>query len=97
MSHPVFNSVAALAWVCADAVLLVRTGSQWYAVTGLLVYFGGKDMPVYEGVASLWFEEAGALAAFRAYQEDLEERNRQTPFFTSSESFFLMAREVPII
>jgi hypothetical protein len=63
----------------------------------LLVYFGGKDMPVYEGVASLWFEEAGALAAFRAYQEDLEERNRQTPFFTSSESFFLMAREVPII
>jgi EthD domain len=63
----------------------------------LLVYFGGKDMPVYEGVASLWFEEAGALGAFRAYQADLEERNRQAPFFAPSESFFLMAREVPII
>jgi hypothetical protein len=63
----------------------------------LLVYFGGKDMPVYEGVASLWFEEAGALDAFRAYQTDLEEMNRQTPFFAPSESFFLMTREVPII
>ena len=27
--------LAALAWVCADAVLLVRTGNQRYAVTGL--------------------------------------------------------------
>ena len=30
--------LAALAWVCADAVLLVRTGNQRYAVTGVLVY-----------------------------------------------------------
>jgi hypothetical protein len=33
--------LAALAWVCADAVLLVRTGNQRYAATGLLVFFGG--------------------------------------------------------
>jgi len=33
--------LAALAWVCADAVLLVRTGRRRYAVTGVLVYFGG--------------------------------------------------------
>ena len=33
--------LAALAWVCADAILLVRTGNQRYAITGLLVYFGG--------------------------------------------------------
>lgn len=26
--------LAALAWVCADAVLLVRTGNRRYAVTG---------------------------------------------------------------
>ena len=26
--------LAALAWVCADAILLVRTGNQRYAVTG---------------------------------------------------------------
>jgi hypothetical protein len=33
--------LAALAWVSADAILLVRTGNQRYAVTGVLVYFGG--------------------------------------------------------
>src|ERR1700742_4975616 len=33
--------LAAMAWVCGDAVLLVRTGNQRYVVTGLLVYFGG--------------------------------------------------------
>ena len=41
--------LAAMAWVCADAVLLVRTGNQRYAVTGLLVYVGGL----------LFFEKAG--------------------------------------
>jgi len=43
--------LAAWAWVCADAVLLVRTGSQRYAVTGLLVYFGGL----------LFFEKAAVI------------------------------------
>src|SRR5215207_7481736 len=33
--------LAAMARVCADAMLLVRTGNQRYAVTGLLVYLGG--------------------------------------------------------
>src|SRR5690606_38003479 len=33
--------LAALAWVCADAILLLRTGNQRYAVTGMLVFFGG--------------------------------------------------------
>lgn len=32
---------AALAWVCADAVLLVRTGNQRYALSGTLAYLGG--------------------------------------------------------
>ena len=43
--------LAALAWVCADAVLLVRTGDQRYAVTGLLVYVGGL----------LFFEKAAVI------------------------------------
>ena len=43
--------LAALAWVCADAVLLVRTGNQRYAVTGVLAYFGGL----------LFFEKAAAI------------------------------------
>jgi hypothetical protein len=44
-------TVAALAWVCGDAVLLVRTGNQRYAVTGLLVFFGGL----------LFFEKAAVI------------------------------------
>jgi hypothetical protein len=43
--------LAALAWVSADAVLLVRTGNQRYAVTGLLVYLGGL----------LFFEKAAVI------------------------------------
>jgi hypothetical protein len=43
--------LAAMAWACADAVLLVRTGKQWYAATGLLVYFGGL----------LFFEKAAVI------------------------------------
>src|SRR5690349_3832517 len=43
--------LAALAWVCGDAVLLVRTGNQRYAVRGLLVYLGGL----------LFFEKAAVI------------------------------------
>ena len=43
--------LAALAWVCADAILLVRTGNQRYAVTGMLVYLGGL----------LFFEKAAVI------------------------------------
>ncbi|MDT5208271.1 MAG: hypothetical protein QOF67_686, partial [Mycobacterium sp.] len=43
--------LAAMAWVCADAVLLVRTGHQRYAATGLLVYLGGL----------LFFEKAAVI------------------------------------
>lgn len=43
--------LAALAWVCGDAVLLIRTGNQRYAVTGVLAYFGGL----------LFFEKAAVI------------------------------------
>ncbi|MDP7706493.1 hypothetical protein [Mycobacterium sp. TY815] len=43
--------LTALAWVCGDAVLLVRTGNARYAVTGVLVYFGGL----------LFFEKAAVI------------------------------------
>ena len=48
--------LAALTWVCADAILLVRTGNQRYAVTALLVYFGG-----------LLFFEKSAVIPFVAF------------------------------
>ncbi len=43
--------LAALTWACADAILLVRTGNQRYAVTALLAYFGGL----------LFFEKAAVI------------------------------------
>ena len=43
--------LAAMAWVCADAILLVRTGNQRYAVSGVLVFFGGL----------LFFEKAAVI------------------------------------
>jgi hypothetical protein len=43
--------LAALAWVCADAIMLVRTGRQRYALTGALVYFTGL----------LFFEKAAVI------------------------------------
>src|ERR1700761_2290614 len=43
--------LAALAWVCADAIMLVRTRDQRYAVTGVLVYLGGL----------LFFEKAAVI------------------------------------
>lgn len=49
-------TLAALAWVCADAILLVRTGNRRYAVTGILVYVGG-----------LLFFEKSAVIPFVAF------------------------------
>lgn len=43
--------VAAMAWVCGDAILLARTGDRRYAVTAVLVYFVGL----------LFFEKAAVI------------------------------------
>lgn len=43
--------LATLAWVCGDAILLVRTGNQRYAATGVLGYFAGL----------LFFEKAAVI------------------------------------
>lgn len=56
--------LAALAWVTGDAILLVRTGNQRYAVTGVLVYFGG--LLFFEKAAVIPFV-AFAVAALRCH------------------------------
>ncbi len=43
--------LAAMAWACADAILLIRTGNQRYAVTAGLAYLGGL----------LFFEKAAVI------------------------------------
>ncbi|MGV0626077.1 hypothetical protein [Mycolicibacter minnesotensis] len=47
---------AALAWVCADAILLARTGNQRYALTAALAFLGG-----------LMFFEKAAVIPFMAF------------------------------
>jgi len=48
--------LAAMAWVCADAILLVRTGNRRYVFTGALAYLGG-----------LMFFEKSAIIPFVAF------------------------------
>ncbi|MCH9707914.1 MAG: hypothetical protein K0U69_00175 [Actinomycetia bacterium] len=48
--------LAAMAWVCADAILLVRTGNRRYVLTGALAYLGG-----------LLFFEKSAIIPFLAF------------------------------
>ena len=47
---------AALAWVCGDAILLIRSGNRRYAATGMLAYLGG-----------LLFFEKSAVIPFTAF------------------------------
>ncbi|WP_082684060.1 MULTISPECIES: hypothetical protein [unclassified Mycobacterium] len=59
--------LAAMAWVCGDAILLVRTGRRRYAATGLLVYVGG--LLFFEKAAVIPFV-AFAVAALLAHVTD---------------------------
>ncbi|MGF2953047.1 hypothetical protein ACOJVP_12005 [Mycobacterium sp. THU-M116] len=56
--------LAALSWVCADAILLVRTGNRRYAVTGALAYLAG--LVFFEKAAVIPFV-AFAVAALLAH------------------------------
>ncbi|MGH3959286.1 hypothetical protein [Mycobacterium sp.] len=60
--------LAALAWVCGDALQLVRTGNQRYAVTGVLVYLGG--LVFFEKAAVIPFVAFTIAALCRHVQGD---------------------------
>src|SRR3984885_7709673 len=60
--------LAALAWVCADAILLVRTGNQRYAVTGVLAYLG--EMLFFERPAAIPFVAIAIVALLCHVQGD---------------------------
>ena len=57
-----------------------------------------RDSVIYEGVASLWFDNASTIGAFRAYERALLEINAdaRTAFYQPAQSFFLYATEVLI-
>jgi hypothetical protein len=56
--------LAAIAWVCGDAILLLRTGSQRYAITGVIAFLGG--LLFFEKVAVIPFA-AFAITALLAH------------------------------
>jgi hypothetical protein len=55
-------------------------------------YFGGGDMPRFDGVASFWFAGDQDLEAFRRYETALGGQR----FFDSDFSFFVYARAVEL-
>jgi hypothetical protein len=63
----------------------------------MLAYFGGLDV-IYEGAASLWFDNMASVGAFRVYEQALLAINADpaAAFYRPSQSFFLYATEVPI-
>lgn len=65
---------------------------------GMLAYFSAKDVPIYEGVASLWFDDVSSIGAFRAYERALLAINADaaTSFYRPAQSFFVYVTEVPI-
>lgn len=64
----------------------------------MLAYFGAKDVPIYEGVASLWFDDTASVGAFRDYERALLAVNAEAgaAFYDPAQSFFVYATEVPI-
>lgn len=64
----------------------------------MLAYFGAKDVAIYEGVASLWFDDTASVAAFRDYERALLAVNAEADaaFYDPAQSFFVYATEVPI-
>ncbi|MFM9915000.1 MAG: EthD domain-containing protein [Rhizobacter sp.] len=64
----------------------------------MLAYFAAKDVPIYEGVASLWFDDSASVGAFRSYERALLAINaeRGAAFYAPAQSFFVYATEVPI-
>ncbi|ALU91540.1 hypothetical protein Hrubri_4395 [Herbaspirillum rubrisubalbicans M1] len=65
--------------------------------TGLMAYFGSKDMPAYDAVLNLWFEENEALSGWRAWQTAFEHRMEKPLTHDPSYAFFLMSRDHVII
>lgn len=65
--------------------------------TGLMAYFGSREMPAYDAVVNLWFEEEQALERWRAWLAAFERRMEPSLAHDPSFAFFLMARDHVIL
>jgi hypothetical protein len=64
----------------------------------MLAYFGDSDVPIYEGVSSLWFDDVTSVGAFREYERNILAMNQDptSVFYQPEQSFFLYVTEIPI-
>jgi hypothetical protein len=64
-------------------------------VNDMLAYFGPSDAHIYEGVASLWFDNEASIGSFRSYESMMLDINNkpETAFYLPQKSFFLYTRE----
>lgn len=65
----------------------------------LLAYFGGSDVPPYEGIGASWFDDETTIGLFRHYEAALLRLNADPAlsFYVPEASFFLYAKEVQIL
>lgn len=94
-AHQRALAVAPLAAVALRRCVHNRQVAEFNA---MLAYFGAMEAPVYEGVASLWFDDIASVGAFRAYERALLAANAEpgAAFYDPAQSFFVYATEVPI-
>jgi hypothetical protein len=71
----------------------IRSIAMPPAAVGGTEYFGGGDMPKYDGIASFWFADEADLEVFRLYETALGESDG----FDRDFSFFLYTREAEIL
>lgn len=85
--------------VAAASVRRCVHNRQVPEANAMLAYFNGKDVPIYEGVGSLWFDDVASVANFRAYERTLLALNARPDlaFYQPAKSFFLYATEVSIL
>ena len=65
----------------------------------MLKYFGDQALPIFEAVASLWFDNEQSIGVFRSYENTMLTINAdpRTKFYEPAHSFFLYAHERLII
>ena len=85
--------------VAAATVRRCVHSQQLPQANAMLAYFNAKDAAIYEGVASLWYDDPASIGAFRAYEQALLDLNSrpETAFYEPSRSFFLYTTEVDIL
>lgn len=57
-------------------------------------HFGAGEIPIYDGVASYWFDTSDYYGAFRQYNDELMKFAK--PWVDWSRSFYLYVKEIPI-